>query len=137
MEDTAARFAGVPAGDASDDFLVGHFDGDHGIDDGDGVQGLRLWDGPWEPIEHHALGSVWLRQPFFDDANDDLIGDERPCFHVGLGFLPDRRSCRDGGSKHVPSGHLWLACALKDALCLRAFASPGWTEEDDAAHGRG
>ena len=137
MVDPAAGFAGVASRDSPNDFIVRNFDGNHGIDVLNPVQGFGLWNGAWEPIKHHALCCIRLGQTLLDNPYNDVIWDKRPRFHVALCLNANLGSSGHGCPQHVSSGDLRLAGPVHDALRLRALARSRGTKEDDAAHGRG
>lgn len=78
---------------ALDDGLKGHVDFKHVVElDPGRLHGVGLGDGAGEAIEEETVGAIRLCNAFLDEANDDVVTDQRTGVHHGLGLQPQRRS---------------------------------------------
>ena len=75
------------AGQPLDDTLVRNFDV-HDLVDADAhlLEGLGLRHGAGHAVQNKAVFTVVLREAFFDDADDHVVGDKRAGIDKGLGF---------------------------------------------------
>src|SRR3990172_2071162 len=53
-----------------------------------GLKGLRLREGPREPIQDEPLLTVGCLQTFIDDLDHDLVRNELPLIHETLHLFP-------------------------------------------------
>ena len=96
-----------------------------------GVETRRLLDRAREPIEQEALDSVGLRETVADDADDDLVRDQRPGVHGLLGRQAHLRALSNGGTEHVSRGDVRQLKARADARRLCPLAGAGGAQKDD------
>ena len=98
----AAVQAGAPAGHALHDGLVVHIDGEGAVDlYASLLERFGLGDGAGHAVEDVAVGAVALGEPFLDDADDDIVGDQRAGFDVLLGLQPHGRAVFHGRAQDV------------------------------------
>ena len=65
------------------------------------VEHLGLRDGAREPVEDEAVAAARVLDGLFDDADHDVVRDERPGFHGGLRADAVGGSGLDRGAQHV------------------------------------
>ncbi len=70
------------------------------------LHGLRLGNGTGEAVQQEAVGAIRLRDTFFDQADDDVVGDELTCVHHGLGLEAQLGARLDRRTQHVAGGDL-------------------------------
>jgi hypothetical protein len=106
---------GAAAAHALDDGVVGHVDLQHVVElDAGGLHGVGLRDGAREAVEQEAVGAVGLGDALLDQADDDVVADQRAGVHHLLGGQAQRRAGLDGGAQHVAGGDLRDAVFLAD-----------------------
>ena len=93
------------------------------------VERLGLLHGARKAVEDETVLRVGLVDAVIDDADHDLVGDERAGLHHRLGLQPDRRLRLDGGAQHVAGRELRNAVLLGEPRRLRAFAGAGRPEQ--------
>ena len=95
---------------------------------------LGLDDRARKAVEEKAVRAVGLRDPLADEAEDDLVADERARVHHLLRRLAERSAGLDGGAQHVAGRDLRDREALADERCLRALAGARRSQQDES-HG--
>ena len=73
---------------------------------------------------------VGLVDALVDDADDDVVGDQRARFHHRFGLEADRRARRHRGAQHVAGRELRNAVFLHQPRRLGAFAGARRPEQD-------
>ena len=78
--------------------------------------------------------AVVFLQAVFNQADNDVVGNQAAGVHDFFGFQAQRRLCFYRRPQHVARGNLGNAKFLGNKRGLRAFAGTGWTEQDQS-HG--
>jgi len=117
---------------AFDDRRVRHVDFKHEVDVHAGaLHGFGLRNGAGETVEQEALGAVWLRDAFLDQADDDVVTDQLASVHHLLGLQPERGAGLDGRAQHVAGRDLGDTVVLAQKCSLGAFAGAGGAQENE------
>ncbi len=97
-------------------------------------QGIRLRNGARKAVEQVAVAAIIFLQAVFDQADNNVVGYQAAGVHDFFGFHTQRRLCFNCCAQHVARGNLGNTEFLGNKRGLRAFASTGWTEQDQS-HG--
>ena len=127
--------AGVHAATAHalDDLFVRHREFQHEVHHHTGIlHGLRLGNGAGEAVQQEAVGAIRLRDTFFDQADDDVVGDELTCVHHGLGLEAQLGARLDRRTQHVAGGDLRNTVFFHDELSLGTFAGTRCSQQNNA-----
>src|SRR5499427_10517234 len=100
------------------------------------LQGVRMRQGARKAVEQVAPGAIRLFQPFFDLADDDVVGYERAGIHHLFRGHAKRRPSLDRSAQHVARRDLWNTVRLPNIVGLRSFAGAGRAEQYQS-HDRG
>ena len=131
------RDVDAPAAHPLDDRRVGDVDLEDVVElDAGRLERVGLDDRAREAVEEEAGGAVGLGDPLLDEAEDDVVADERARVHHLLGRQAERRSGLDGGAQHVAGRDLRDAEAAADEGGLRSLAGARGTQQDQS-HGFG
>src|SRR5918993_1885623 len=133
------RAADPAAREALDEVLHGHVHedgrGDARVPAFEGaVQRVGLDGGAREPVEDDAPGGVIAAEPFEQEADGDVVGNELPRVHVSPRFRAQLRTVADGGAEQVPGGDHRDPEPVREQRRLRALAGTGGTEQDHHVH---
>ena len=88
-------------------------------------QGLGLGQGAGHPVQDEAVCAVALGDPVSDDAQDQLVRDQRALVHVLLCFFTKLRTIGDCLPEHVPGRDGGNAELLCQQLCLCSLSGAG------------
>ena len=135
--DGAAVHAGPPGGQAVEDDLAGHVQVDGGLElDAElrqqHLQGLGLGDGAREAVEQEAGLAVVLQEALAHDAHDQVVGDQIPGLHGGLGLLAKFGAFLDGGAQDVAGGDLHRTVDGGQLLGNGALTGAGGAQQDQS-----
>ena len=75
-------------------------------------------------------GGIRGGDPIGDHLDDDVVRNELARLHDRLDLLAERAARRDRPAQHVAGGELNQPVLLFEALCLRALACAGGSEQD-------
>ena len=118
---------------AANDLFVVHGDLDHRIDvHARSDHGLCLRDGAWETVEQATVGAIRLGDALFDQADDQLVGDQLAGIHDFFQLQAQGRAGLDRRTQHVTGGNLWNTELFGDELCLSTFTGPGSSQQNYA-----
>mmetsp|Transcript_33674 Transcript_33674/g.72842 ORF Transcript_33674/g.72842 Transcript_33674/m.72842 type:complete len:317 (-) Transcript_33674:76-1026(-) len=101
------------------------------------VELLRLRDGSWEAVEDEAGAALGLLDGVADDADDEVVRDERARLHGGLGLHAERGLRRHGRAEHVARRQVAQAVVLLDRGGLRSLAASRGADKDEPLLGLG
>src|SRR6185437_2034564 len=96
----------------------------------DAVELFGLLQCPRKAIEHKSFGGVRLRKPLFHHPHHQIVGHEIAALHDRPDDLAERRAAANGVAKHVASGKMRHAIALRNSLRLSALPRSGWAQEN-------
>ena len=131
IDPPAARMD-APTAHALDDFGIGHGDFDHRVNGHAGrLQGFGLRDGAGKAIEQKSAAAIRLGNPFPDQGDDDVVGDQCAAVHHLLDLFSQRRAGLHGRPQHVARGDLRDREGVANELRLGALARPGRPQQYD------
>ena len=90
-----------------------------------GFQGFRLSQRAGHAVQNEALCAVALSHPVGNDAEDQLIGNQRAFVHVLLGLFSQLRAVGHGLTEHVPGRDGGNGELLNKKLCLCSLPGAG------------
>jgi len=99
------------------------------------VQGLGLGQGPGETIQQKTLPRLGAVEPLGHEADDHVIGNQRPLVHVPLGLEPQPGLLRHSLTQDVPGRDLGHAPLRRELPRLGPLPRAGRAEKD-RAHGQ-
>lgn len=119
----APQLTHAAAGQPLQHHLLGHLDVDGHIQRGDAHQRVGLTERAGEAVEQEAaVGGVGLGQPFGDDPEHDLVGQQGARVHVLLGLTTELGALGHGLAQHVPRRNVHRAVVLGQQGGLGALA---------------
>ena len=122
----AALGADAPPAHALHDGLVRDLHGDHMVEaDAVLLQRLRLADRARHTVEDVAVRTVRLGETVADDADDDLIGNQRSGLHAGLRLHAQLAAARNRGAQDVAGGNRRNVQLTGEDRGLRALSRAG------------
>ena len=96
-----------------------------------GVECLRLRNGPWEAVEDEATMGVRLRQAMTDDIDHQAVGDQLAAVEIGLDLPPQRSAGLDRRPQDVAGGDLRNPVGRRQPGGLGPLARSWRPEQDD------
>src|SRR5215471_21859149 len=98
------------------------------------VERLGLRERARKPVEDEALVGVVLREPFANDSDHQVVGNELPAVVDRLYLPPQLCARRHRRAQDVARRDVRDTVRLGDAFCLRPLARALGTKEQDVEH---